>query len=638
MTARALQVIPVKIALHLFFVPFLLMGHVVAQSSHAEAPMLNERVAAGELPPVEERLPNNPLLIEPHEHIGQYGGTWRTGLVGSGRGELFSHTGYDSIVRWTPDYSGVIPNVAESFEANEDAREFTFTLREGMRWSDGEPFTADDILFWYEHVVMNTALTPVPPIWLVSGGEPVVVEKIDEYTVVFRFSSPSGFFIQHLASHQGHDVTSHPRHYLEQFHAAFNEDDLDELVRQEEFAEWTELFLNRADRTVNHELPTLNAWHLTSPGGAVTQLTLERNPYYWKVDPEGNQLPYIDRVVYSVFEDPETLLLQALSGQIDLQMAQVNTPANRPVFFDNAERGDYRFFELVPAWSTATSVMLNLNHQDPVKREIFNNKDFRIGLSHAIDRQEIIDLIYLGLSEPWQDAPREGSAFYNEEFATQYLEHDPDLANTYLDQAGYAERDAQGFRLGPDGERITITFEIPAIRRENIDTLEVIEQHWEAVGIETFIRTMDSSLFWVRMEGNEYDATAWTGGGARGANLFLDPKSFFPWRIQASHFAPLWTHWYNRDPRGEEPPDMVRQQMDLYDQMLATANPDQQDILMRELLEIAKDQFYVIGISLQPDSYGIAKNNLRNIPDSMARTVFFRDPGPTRPEQYFFGN
>lgn len=613
-------------------------GLALAQVQFSEAPMLAERVAAGELPPVNERLPVNPLVVEPHERIGQYGGTLRTGMLGSIRLELFHLTGYDSLVRWTPDFSGeVIPNVAESFEVSEDGREFTFRLREGMRWSDGHPFTADDILFWYEHVVMNTALTPVPPIWLAPRGEPLAVEKLDDYTVVFRFASANGLFLKHLASHLGHVVTSHPRHYLEQFHAEFNQETLDWLVREAGFTEWAQLFLHKADRTVNHELPTLNAWRLVSPGGAVTQLTLERNPFYWKVDPKGNQLPYIDRVVFPVFETVETLLLQALAGNLDFQWLHVTTLDNKPVFFDNAERGDYRFFELIPAWSTATTIKLNLNHQDPVKREVFNNKDFRIGLSHAINRQEIVDLIHLGQSKPWQDAPREGSAFFDEAFAKQFIEYDPELANKYLDRV-LPERDAQGFRLLPDGRRMTITFEIPVGALLQINTLEVVKDHWAAVGVELLIHTMETSLFTVRMNGNEWDATAHTGGGAMGANVLLDPRNFFPWSIHPSSFAPLWTHWYNRDPRGEEPPEEVKRQMSLYDQIMATTDPDQQKALMKELLEIAKEQFYVIGISLQPNLFGIARNNLHNIPDSMARTVFFRDPGPTNPEQWFFGD
>ena len=471
-----------------------------AMSDSHEAPALAAMVADGTLPPLEERLPVNPMVVEPEESIGQYGGTWHAGLRGgSDNAWLFRTIAYEPLVRWTRDWTGIQPNVAESWEVNEDATEFTFKLREGMKWSDGEPFTADDIVFWYEDVLMNEELTPTPNDWFLAGGEPGVVEKIDDYTVKFSFAAPYGAFLLKLASADMIEITSTPRHYMEQFHADYNP----EAAAQAEeagFDSWVSYFENINEGGCcgyynDADLPVLWPWDLTvGYGENTTQITAERNPYYWKVDTEGNQLPYIDSVVYDVGNDVEVLVLKAMNGEIDYQDRHINAFNNKAVFVDNMEQGGYVLTNQVPADSNVMEISLNLVHPDPVKQEIFTNKDFRIGLSHAINRQEIIDLIFVGQGEPWQAAPLPESPYYNERLGTQYLEYDVDLANEYLDKAGYTERDADGFRLGPDGNRISFLIDVPTVNVQMIDILELVEGYWAEVGVEMKANVIDRAL------------------------------------------------------------------------------------------------------------------------------------------------
>jgi peptide/nickel transport system substrate-binding protein len=621
-----------------------------AAPTDMEAPSLAERVQAGELPAVAERLPANPLIVEPVESLGQYGGTWRSSLRGGqDTAWLTRILGYDYLVRWDLNWEEVIPNLAESFEVNEDATEYTFMLREGTKWSDGEPFTADDILFWYEAVLVDeeySATHPVPS-WLVSGNEPVVVEKVDDYTVKFKFAVPNGLFVQRMATPSGADPTRFPKHYCSQFHARYNTENLDELVAENQATNWVNLFELKCGNVpgapydalwYNAELPTLYAWDITTPyDGNSTQVVADRNAYYWKVDPEGRQLPYIDRLVAEIGDDVQVLVLRALNGEIDMQDRHIATLDNKAVFADNMETGDYRFFDTIPSSMNTVAIALNLTHKDPVKREIYQNKDFRIALSHAINRQEIIDVVYVGQGEPYQLAPRPTSPFYNETLAKQYTEYDPALANEILDGI-FPEKNADGIRLGPDGAPIVLNVEVDATQLDRISVLELVKGYWEAVGIQTNIQSEDRSLLYTRKDANEHDVAVWGGDG--GLDVILEPRWYFPFSGE-SLYAEAWQSWYN-NPSGEgalaapeEPPAEVKRQMELYDQIKMSGDAAEQAELMKEILDIAVEQFYAIGISLGAPGYGIVKNNFHNVPSPHPGAWLYPNPGPTNPQQYW---
>jgi peptide/nickel transport system substrate-binding protein len=614
-----------------------------------EAPMLAEMVAAGTLPPLEERLPVNPLVVEPVESLGQYGGTWRSGLRGGqDTAWLTRILGYDYLVRWDPEWTEVIPNIAESFESNADATEYTFYLREGMKWSDGEPFTANDILFWYEAVIADEEYVSTHPVasWLKTGDDPVVVEVVDDYTVKFIFSAPNGLFLQRLATPSGLDPTRYPRHYCSQFHAAFT-DDLDAAIAENEATGWVNLFELKCGSVpgtpydsvwYNADLPTLFAWDITTPyDGNSTQVVAERNPYYWKVDPEGRQLPYIDRLVAEIGDDVQVLVLRAMNGEIDMQDRHIASLDNKAVFADNMEAGDYRFFETIPSSMNTNAIAFNLTHKDPVKREIFQNKDFRIALSHAINRQEIIDVVYVGQGEPYQLAPRPTSPFYNERLAKQYTEYDPDLANEILDGI-FPDKNSEGIRLGPDGNPIVFNVEVDATQLDRINVLELISGYWEDVGVKANIVSEDRSLLYTRKNGNEHDVAVWGGDG--GLDVILEPRWYFPFSDE-SWYAEAWVTWYN-NPSGEgalaapeEPPAATKRQMELYDQIKASGDPAEQEALMKEILEIAADEFYAIGISLPSTGYGIVKNNFHNVPSPHPNAWLYPQPGPVNPPQFW---
>lgn len=626
-------------------------ARIVAQSGNipsefSEAPTLASQVEAGNLPPVAERLPANPMVVEPHERIGQYGGTWNTALVGGQDGSWFLRTiAYEYLLRWDPDWEELIPNLAVSYEASADAREFTFQLREGVKWSDGAPFTADDILFYQEDVYANEALTSS------AGPNPHTVEKIDDYAFMITFEQPNGQFLQEMAGARASEWTSYPRHYLEEFHENYNTETLDQLVEEAGAADWIELFRTKGAsipgtpydaRWSNPELPVLHGWRIVQPYGEGTRVVATRNPYYWKVDPDGNQLPYIDEVVYEVFEEPEVLLLRASNGDIDIHARHINTNTNKPVLAENQQSGGYHFFDIVPADMNTAAIALNLTHKNPVMREIFQNKDFRIGLSHAINRQEIIDVVYVSQGEFWQLAPRKETPFFNEILAKQYTDYDVDLANELLDGV-LPEKDDEGFRLRPDGERLAIVIEVASSGvTAPVDTMNLVVNYWKEVGVNAQLQPEDRSLFSTRTDANEHDCAVWSGdGGLRDA--LLDPRWYVPFSDE-SNYGIGWYVWYAQpaDAQTEavEPPDDVKAHLEIWDQFKQTAGEDERIALFQELLATAQEQFYAMGISLPVPGYGIVKNNVVNVPESMpgSNTSNYGTPAPTNPEQYFFAD
>ncbi|MEQ4207799.1 ABC transporter substrate-binding protein [Actinopolymorpha sp. B9G3] len=605
-----------------------------------EAPSLAELVKQSKLPPLRERLPDKPLVVAPVERIGAYGGQWRNALIGPGDAFRLGYTlAYENLVRWDLSWKKVIPNVAESFTSNEDGTRFEFRLREGMKWSDGKPFTVDDIVFAYEDVLLDKEISPEPPPLFVSGDKPAQVEKVDERTVAFVFAETNGLFLDRLASETSNALTRIPRHYFQKYHKKYNPT-ADADARAKGYDSWLALVQAEGDAFGGlwqaPDVPRLHAWLPKGPLGKGTRITFDRNPYYWKTDDEGNQLPYLDGVVFDLVSDAQVLLLKVLKGEIDMIDRHVTTTENKPVLARDRESAGYRFFDLVPDKLNTMTIMLNLTCPDPVKRKIFGSRDFRIGLSYAINRDEIIRAVHARQGEPWQVAPTAESEFYDEEMAKQYTEYDVDLANRHLDKAGFAERNGDGVRLGPDGEPIRFTVQVGsgAGKPHLADSLEMVRSHWREVGIEANVKPEDLTLFNERLSSNAIDATVWDGDG--GLDVMRTPAYYLPLGGNTTGYAEGWAQWYHsKGEAGMRPPAPTRRQFALYDEMLTEASADQRAALMKEILAITKGEFYMIGISTALPGYGVAKNDFRNM---VAETFFaanFPYPGVTNPEQYF---
>lgn len=598
-----------------------------------EAPALAQQVKSGDLPPVAKRLPKNPLPVAAVDSAGHYGDTLHLVMNGvTGTAWMTRTIAYEGLMRWTVDGSEVIPNIAQAVRRSTDGRQYTIELREGMKWSDGEPFTADDLLFAWNDVLRNKDLTPVMPAYMLSRDTPGDIEKLDDHTVRVTFAHPSGLFGTVLA-YDADTLTHSPRHYLQDFHPKYNPD-AEQEAKKQHFSSWPELFWAKADIYANGDLPHHYAWTLTTVPGEGRQVVADRNPYYFKTDPAGRQLPYIDTVTYDVIDDAEVMLLKATNGEIDLETLYVSTSTNKPVLARNREKGHYHFNTRVSTLSNEMVIALNLAHKDPTRREIFQNKDFRIGLSYAINRNELIAVAFQHQGEPHQPAPVRESAFFEGDFAKQYTEHDVDKANQHLDAAGYSRRDAAGFRLGPDDRRISFQIDVSTAWPYMVDAMELVVDYWKDVGIEARVKNLERSLFGNRAVANEYDANVYEGDGGLAIEV-LEPRWYFPFS-SASYYATPWATWFtSRGKDGEKPPPAARKQMELYWRLLETPDKKGRSELFKQILQIAKEEFYAIGTVRIPETYAIVADGLQNVPKRFLEAWLFRTPAFTDPEQYY---
>jgi peptide/nickel transport system substrate-binding protein len=623
---------------------------ITAAQDYKESPMLAAQVQSGDLPPVNERLPENPAVITPFKEVGQYGGTMRVGFTGSnpGWGGLWYIAGWENLVAWSPDFTGIVPNIAESWEVSDDVKEYTFHLRKGMKWSDGEPFTTDDIMFYINDILFNAELSPGGPVadWLPKdGAEDFKAEQIDDVTIKFTFANPYGTFLYNLAQWNGRHLTFFPKHYLSQFHKDYNPN-VDELVAAEDGVEdWVGLFNKKAAGPTsdtnsywdNLDRPLLFPWIPTSVLGANTQMTMARNPYYWKVDTEGNQLPYVDEIVGISYQDSEARTLAMINGDLDY----IKDPSgdDRVTFYDAVDSGaPLAISSPVSDGGTTNSIHFNRNTADPVLGEIFANKDFRIGMSYAINRQEIIDIVYFGQGEPSQAAPLESSPLYNEQLATQYTEYNLDLANEYLDKV-IPDKGADGYRLRPDGQPMSFVFTVSndlSWGGNYVQVAELLIGYWDKVGVKATLNSVADAQATELREQNTVQATMFTGEGGAGLTAILDPRYYTPGELFGLYGNGWWA-WYVKSQEAVqvEPPQEIKDIRDVYEQVLQQPTQEAQIEQMKKVLDIAAEQFWVIGIARPGPGYQPYHKRIGNQPDTWIAGWIEGVQKITLPEQWY---
>jgi len=597
-------------------------------SSYKEAPALAQMVKDGKLPPIDQRLPENPIVVQPIESIGQYGGTWRRAFTGVADFHAYGRTVYESMLRWPRDPKGQIgPGLAERWEFSPDGTQLTLTLRKGLKWSDGQPFTTDDIVFWWEDIAKDTNLTPAPPPEWVINGQPMTLEKVSNEVIRLKFAGPNGMALRMLAFHGNQWPLNFerfgffaPKHYLTQFHPKYNTSLTDYKT-----------FNEKAD-DYNTERPTMTSWRITSWKAGDRFLVATRNPYYWKVDPEGNQLPYIDEVRLDLVENSEALNLKAINGELDMQFRGVQL-SKYTLLQENKQKGDYRVWQWPDANGSQVSFFVNQTIGDPDLRAVFQNLKFRQGLSYAINRKRINEVAYFGLGKERNAILIPESPFYDPATETLYAEFDQAKANGLFDEIGL-KKGADGFRTMSNGKPLELTVETYQTSGPAFDTLELVRKDWEIVGLKAIVKSSPRESYWPRAQGNEVQIATW--GTDRGLEPFVDPIYVLPYDNR-SWMAPLYGDWFSSGgKKGEKPEGEFAKVYDLYAQFKGTVDPSKQIELGKQIIKLAADNLWVIGTVGVIPSIPVVKNNFRNVPEQAVTDWIFMSPGNLDPAQFYF--
>ena len=610
---------------------------------YSESPLLTDLVKAGKLPPVEQRLPENPLVVPVVDEIGQYGGVWRRGFLGPSDANHYVRITYDALVRFSPDGSKVEPKVAELVTPSADFSTWTVKLRKGSKWSDGTAFNADAIMFWYNDVLLNKDLTPSIPSWMKNkDGSTAKVEKVDDVTVRWVFAGPNTFFLNELANKDGGDRTFAvflPAHYLKQFHATYAKAaDLDKMVADAKFKTWPELFAAKNAPVENPDRPTMGAWVPTSRVSDPV-LTLKRNPYYVGVDPKGNQLPYIDEVRFTFFADKQALNLAAIAGDIDMQERHIDL-GNFPVLKENAQKGKYQVITWPTFGGSDATVVFNQTYQkDAEIGKLLATKDFRIALSYAINRDQIIQGPFLGVGDARQAVPAPWHPYYpGDEYANKYTQYNTAEANKLLDAIGLNKKDSEGFRLLPSGKRAIVELSVvPSAFGPWPDVAQLITRDWEKVGVKVNLQLRERTLHFSMRESNDLQIEMWN-----------NDTTAFPFTGQpqtdirskpAITVGPLYRVWYETNGKeGLEPTAEIKKLVELTDKA-KTVGPEEQAKIAQEVFKMWVDQEYQVGtVGLTPMIQGVVlyANNFKNVPKTLGNDWPLRTPGNGRTEQFFF--
>ena len=581
-------------------------------TSFGESPMLTEMVELGDLPPVADRIGTDFMVVRPRDEIGIYGG--RMNDIGfSEGGNFFSGFMEDSVEElaiWDPDVRDIMPNIVKDWELSEDGMTFTLFLREGMRWSDGDPFDAADFEFWYTYEIQNENLGPAIETKMLPGGELMGFEKVDQHTVRFTFSVPVFSAIEQFMTER----LWTPEHFQKQYHIEFNPDAA-ELAASEGFDSWEQAYTfhccgPRADGGSSYAsdttAPQLNPWLLTEIGA--DSVLWERNPYYWKVDTAGNQLPYIDSMlgIRVAAGGTEIIPLRVMSGDLDQSFGFLNI-ADFPVYKRNEESGGYKAY-LAPNRNTSTALgfALNYTHQDPVLREIFTDIRFRQALSLAVDREDMSNTLFLGLTEPFTPPVSPSWTGYEDWMGTYFAEFDLDRANALLDEMGL-EMGPDGVRLRPDGEPLVILGEWPMEWLGYAeDAMDLMALYWAEIGVQMIPKFVGEEALNVRYQANEQDVGIWNSDG--GSEVLA--RSNFPIRLIPPWHWPgccamsslPWREWWDAQKGGGqggiaiEPPELIKHMFELSDEWLKEPRGSERYTeLINELITINVENLFYFG-------------------------------------------
>lgn len=603
--------------------------------TYAENPLFADDVASGKLPPVAERLPEQPLIELPYESCGVYGGTIEgtSRSAESGSADVLSWRQV-ALVQMADDLVTIVPNVARSWKWNDTYTAVTFELRKGHKWSDGAPFGVDDVVFYFEDIVNNKDLSPEPT---QEWGRNAHAKRIDDTHVEISFDEPFPGLLTYMATSGSYFTPFAPRHYFEKMHGTYSAT-ADADAKAAGYDSWAKRFDAVWDKWMDAqtltatglEIPTLES-HVLEIEPTTEQRLFKANPYYFKVDSAGQQLPYIDRV-HERFLNADLQLLAILNSEIDFK-AQGTTLQNYPTMQESSEKAGYEI--LMPPGASGPVLAFNITHKDPKLREIYSDIRFRTAISHAINREEINQVSYFELGKPTQALPP-NLTFSKPEDSQYLIDFDLEKANALLDEMGMA-RGADGSRTYPDGTPFTILWEYSS-QFVTPEFVKLMSDYFKSVGLNVNAKEQTS-------EATRENAKAATSDINMEWDIPYEPTLIADIGLYTPYYSEIsplfgigWKQWFNSNgAEGEEPPVWAKEMFELATEW-KTVLPGSERYMEigRRLIDLNLENLTIIGTVGAIPKPIIVKSKLHNVMREMPTVHFnFGYIYPYRAEQWF---
>ncbi|WP_417693230.1 ABC transporter substrate-binding protein [Roseibium sp.] len=578
-----------------------------------------------DLPPIAERVPLQPLVVDlaaKGRTVGQHGGTINTMIGRSKDVRLINAWGYSRLVGYDANLK-LVADLLEAVEV-EEGRIFTLHTRAGHKWSDGAPFGAEDMRYYFEDVASNEHLNPagLEPFMLVDGEKPTF-EVLDETTVRYTWSKPNPMFLPELAKSRPPFIYR-PAHYLKQFHEKYGDPaEIEKLAEEQKVRGWAPLHNKQDDLygAQNPDEPSLQPWIRTATGND-RRFVLERNPFYHRVDSTGQQLPYVDRVIMTVV-DGKLIPAKTQAGESELQARNLSFADITVLKQGEAQQG-----YVTALWSNSKgsemSILPNLTVKNPMWRELLRDKRFRHALSLGIDRQMINRTLYFGLGKIGNDTVLPASPLFKEEFRTKWAEYDPDKANALLDEIGLTETNSAGTRMLPNGQPLEIIIETAGEDSSQVDALELVSETWREIGVKLFIKPSQRDILRERAISGDLVMSVWSGFENGIPTSEMTPDDFAPVHGDRLNWH-SWGDYYETKGEGGEKPDWAPAErlMELYSEWLVSTSEEQRTSIWEEMLSIHAEETIHIGLVSEVPQPVVIKD-LKNVP---LKAFYGWDPG-----------
>lgn len=555
--------------------------------------------------------------------IGTYGGV--INLVGGGGSWDLSRPTLETIIRRNSDGS-YVPNVIKSYEYNEDYTVWTFHLREGMKWSDGDDFNADDITFWYYMCHINNYDTKASWAALKDGDGFAKLEKVDDYTVTWTFQSPKfpADFIENgdfkwcwAPSHWLIDLIPASYYVENPYWENTNLDDetvlknaqakgVDKATVKDLGKEIAYYFWNVGG------MPTVNSFVLRAGNSRNdTVCNMDRNAYYWKVDAKGQQLPYVDALVFTKTSADGQDQLMFRSGELDIIGVAMQDIAS--ILADMGDKAVLRQFASVD-WG-GVKVTFNYTHTDKNYADLFNNVKFRQAISIAVDREQVSELLSDGFLLPGQCAPQEGNFGYDAEWMNKWTEYNVAEAKKLLEECGLVMGD-DGFYHFADGSEFLLTF-YSYLDSGASGEYPVLEQYYKAVGIKTAWKEFEVAAFDMEIDNNTWTAVLGPHTSIGGLSMRDRVAPFVPVQQAAEWYGDFGTWVGTNGESGVEPTGDMAKLVDIWRKWEATPNAEERDAFNLEIYEIHKANLWTIAYLQSAGTYNLVSSALHNYPDNL---------------------